>query len=170
MPDCIVGDFDSIYPYVHDYYKNKKVKILYRADEETTDLEKCLYFALETISEQIFSYSSSNLQTNRKRHCIIVLGASGGRIDHTLSAYSQVYKSLNNYSYELSQTDIFMMSKSSLSVYLKPGMNMITTTKTWENRNQEYSVIPTLGEGTIIVNEENDNDQIVFTNGKYICF
>ena len=135
-----------------------------RFDADTTDLEKCLYYSLEKISEYSYSDVDPGENSNNgddigsKKCSIIILGASGGRIDHTFSAYSQVYKYLNNYSYELNQTDIFMLSKSSCSVYLKPGLNQITTSTTWENRDEGYSVIPIFGEATIQVKEEDKNN------------
>jgi hypothetical protein len=92
-----------------------------------------------------------------KKFSIIILGASGGRIDHTFSCYSQVYKYLENYAYQFKETEIFMLSKSSCSVYLKPGLNKIITSSTWEKKQEGYSVIP-INEASIEV-WEDDKDQ-----------
>jgi hypothetical protein len=85
------------------------------------------------------------------------LGASGGRIDHTFSAYSQVYKYLENYSFQFKETEIYMLSKSSCSVYLKPGFNKIITSSTWEKKTEGYSVIPINGQANIDVVEDETN-------------
>ena len=77
-----------------------------------------------------------------KKCSIIILGAQGGRIDHTFSSYSQVYKYLNMYFNDFGDMEILMMSKSSCSIYLKPGKNIIYLSKTWEKKNHGYSIIP----------------------------
>lgn len=48
-----------------------------------------------------------------------------------------------------------MVSKSSFSVYLKPGVNNIITSEVFENRDAGYSVMPIFGEGKITVTEDN---------------
>jgi len=202
IPNCIVGDFDSIRSEVQDYYSNKNVKMFMKQDQDTTDLEKCLYVSLEKISEiQVendsenynFNYSDNyndnfnylnnygndtskinenefenlgfscdyieHLKKNKKKYSIIILGASGGRIDHTFSAYSQVFKYLNMYSYEFAYTEILMMSKSSCSLYLKPGKNIVYLTKTWEKKNQGFSIIPLFGEGKLKIYENEENEK-----------
>lgn len=139
-----------------EHYKSKNVKLLKRIDQDTTDLEKSLYVSLEKLSE-ISCEKDYDGECIRKKYAIIILGASGGRIDHTFSTYSQVYKYLNQYNNELSETDIFMLSKSSFSFYLKPGViNNVITSKTFENREEGYSIIPIFGEGKISIKEDEN--------------
>jgi len=179
IPNCIVGDFDSIRSEVQEYYSKKNVKMFMKQDQDTTDLEKCLYVSLEKISEiqiendsETYNYNykyvsetySNDLEVikkNKKKYSIIILGASGGRIDHTFSAYSQVFKYLNMYSFEFAETEILMMSKSSCSVYLKLGRNIVFLTKTLEKRKQGFSIIPLFGEGKLKIyeNEETENNK-----------
>lgn len=193
IPNCIVGDFDSIRSEVQEFYSQKNVKMFMKQDQDTTDLEKCLYVSLEKISEiQVelesesivnYNYYSNvinnnkknssecdsyqndyeNLKKKKKKFSIIILGASGGRIDHTFSAYSQVFKYLNMYSYEFCDTEILMMSKSSCSVYLKPGKNIVFLTKTWEKKNQGFSIIPLFGEGKLTIYENEEKEE--YKNG-----
>lgn len=121
-------------------------------------MEKSLYVSLEKLSEVACDKEGDGYigECLRKKYAIIILGASGGRIDHTFSSYSQVYKYLNQYENELSETDIFMLSKSSLSFYLKPGVtNNVITSKIFENREEGYSIIPIFGKGKISVKEDN---------------
>ena len=127
-----------------------------RLDNDTTDLEKCLYVSFEKISE-------SQSDSQDEKNAIIILGASGGRIDHTISAYSNVYKYLNTYSEQQLHADIFLASKSSFSVYLNNGCNRIIPSMEWENKKQGYSVIPMFDEGSInVIEGENE-----FVEGKY---
>lgn len=180
IPHCIVGDFDSIRSEVQDYNTQKNVKMIMKQDQDTTDLEKCLYVSLEKISEisvetdsENYNYNNNyninkytnllsnsidieNVNKNLKKFSIIILGASGGRIDHTFSAYSQVFKYLNMYSYEFNETEILMISKSSCSVYLKHGRNIIYLSKDWEKKNQGFSIIPLFGEGKLIIYEDEE--------------
>jgi thiamine pyrophosphokinase len=148
IPNCIVGDFDSIRPEVQEHYNGKNVKLLHRIDQETTDLEKCLYVSLEKIGE-----FSCNINEENKRYAIIILGSAGGRIDHTFAAYSQVYKYINNYQYELGPIEIFLISQSSVSVYLKHGLNKIVSCKNFRNKENGYSIIPLFGEINVAIRE-----------------
>ncbi len=149
IPSCIVGDFDSIRKEVQEYYEQRNVKLLYRYDQDYTDLEKCLYFSLEKLAE--------NYKNGTKSNSIIILGSSGGRMDHTFSTYSQVLKYISNYSFEMKQTDIILISKSSLSIYLKPGINKLILPVSMRGDNRDYSVIPLLEEVKVNVHEVEEN-------------
>lgn len=187
IPNCIVGDFDSIRSEVQEFYSKKNVKMIMKQDQDTTDLEKCLYVSLEKTSEisveidsENYNYNNynnkyTNLLTNQvdiecvnknlKKFSIIILGASGGRIDHTFSAYSQVFKYLNMYSYEFKETEILMLSKSSCSIYLKPGRNIVYLSEAWEKKNQGFSIIPLFGEGKLVLYEDEEIEEN--KSGKY---
>ena len=47
MPHLIIGDFDSIKPDIKNYYEQRGVKIFHNKDQDTTDLEKCVYYVFE---------------------------------------------------------------------------------------------------------------------------
>jgi thiamine pyrophosphokinase len=152
VPNCIVGDFDSIRQDVQEYYKDNNVKLLLRNNCDTTDLEKSLYVSLEKISD----ISANNL-SDEKSYAIIILGSSGGRVDHSYATYSQVFKYINVYNFELKQTDIFLMSKSSVSVFLTQGDNKIISSRSIQNKEYGYSILSLLGEARISVHEVEDN-------------
>ena len=69
-PDEVVGDFDSLSEEAKTFYKG--VKFSRSEDQDSTDLEK----ALRSIDLPV----------------VIVLGAFGGRIDHTLGAIQILHK------------------------------------------------------------------------------
>ncbi len=128
-----------------------------KKDIENTDLDKCLYISLEklaNVDEEDYATSNS------KKFCFIILGSSGGRIDHTLSTYHHVYKYLTYYSEQLSETEIFMISKCSLSVFLKSGCNIIDSSEKIQNKTFGYSIIPVYGESNVKIfdNVENNKD------------
>lgn len=95
-----------------------------------------------------------------KKSSFIILGSSGGRIDQTISTYHHVYKYLNLYSDQLSDTEIFITSKSSISVFLKKGTNIIDSSEKIQNRAYGYSIIPMYGETNVKVfdNFEMENE------------
>ena len=68
-PDYIIGDLDSVEPTLINFFKNQyKTKIIYNNDQDKTDLELAI-----TLAE--------SLDPNE----ILILGAIGDRIDHTLA-------------------------------------------------------------------------------------
>jgi len=68
IPDYIIGDLDSADSSVIDFFKKNKTKIIHDNNQNKTDLELALALA-------------ENLNPND----IIILGAIGDRIDHTLA-------------------------------------------------------------------------------------
>ena len=72
-PDLVVGDMDSFIPHKEDSFD-----VITDPDQETNDLEKALSAALE-----------------RKADYVVVLGAVGRRLDHTLKNLS-VLKQFNH--------------------------------------------------------------------------
>lgn len=128
-----------------------------KKDIENTDLDKCLYISLEKLSNVD---EEEYLTSNSKKFCFILLGSSGGRLDHTISTYHHVYKYLTYYSEQLSETEVFMISKSSLSVFLKSGSNIIDSSDKIQNKAFGYSIIALNGESNVKVydNIENNND------------
>jgi thiamine pyrophosphokinase len=65
-PDAVVGDLDSIRPGVRSWVGEERMVM--RADQEFTDLHKTLEFAFD----------------ERHSRQVIVLAATGGRLDHDL--------------------------------------------------------------------------------------
>lgn len=71
IPDYIIGDMDSASPKVITYFKKKKVTVIRIAEQEHTDFEKCIKFAL-----------------SKKLKNITVIGYGGKRSDHFLNNFS----------------------------------------------------------------------------------
>ena len=74
-PDYIIGDLDSINPKTLTYFKNKKVTIKKIHNQNLTDFEKALRFAIFKKLKNIF-----------------VVGFSGKRLDHTIANLSILKK------------------------------------------------------------------------------
>lgn len=74
IPDCIIGDLDSIRPEVYDYYYDK-CEIIKIDRQNDTDVEKCIKHAV-------------------KKHCdeALLIGATGDRLDHSFCNLELVFK------------------------------------------------------------------------------
>ena len=71
IPNIIIGDLDSIKKETAAYFKKKKIEIRKIEEQDTTDFEKCLMYAIE----------------NRLNN-IVIFGATSRRTDHTLNNFS----------------------------------------------------------------------------------
>ena len=143
---------------VKQFYDVKKVSMVIKKDQDNTDLDKCLYISMERLGALEEDDSQLN-NFNSKKYSFIILGSSGGRIDHTFSTYHHVFKYLNSYPEQLSETEIFMISKSSMSVFLKNGVNYIDSSEIIQNKTFGYSIIPIYGEANVKVSDNINNFQ-----------
>jgi thiamine pyrophosphokinase len=75
IPDCIIGDLDSISPAALRYFSNKKVKIKRIYNQYKNDFEKCILLALNMGYKKLY-----------------VIGLAGKRFDHTLNNLSILIK------------------------------------------------------------------------------
>ena len=77
IPEFIIGDLDSINPNVKKFYE-KKSKIIKYERQNDTDVEKCLKFLIR-----------------KKYDEVILLGATGDRLDHSFCNMGIVLKFFN---------------------------------------------------------------------------
>lgn len=98
MPNLIMGDLDSSQISYIEYYKSQGVKIIkYPRDKDKTDTHICVLHALEFSNE------------------IILLGALGSRLDHSLANISLLKLGLKNnipISIEDYQNQVFLIDNS----------------------------------------------------------
>ncbi|GAB65817.1 thiamin pyrophosphokinase 1 [Plasmodium cynomolgi strain B] len=109
VPHIICGDFDSINAHVYSYYKNKSVIFEKCANQENTDLDKCI----DVIRGHI-----------RKNDKILILGATGNRFDHTCANISCLYKNASlNSLYLIGENNfLFLLQKGGHSIHLSPDV------------------------------------------------
>ncbi|PKL83188.1 MAG: thiamine diphosphokinase [Ignavibacteriae bacterium HGW-Ignavibacteriae-3] len=74
IPDCIIGDLDSIRPEVYDYYFDK-CEIIKIDRQNDTDVEKCIKHAIKYGFDEV-----------------LLLGATGDRLDHSFCNLGLVFK------------------------------------------------------------------------------
>ncbi len=106
-PHILIGDFDSIAPDIFEAYKNLGVNILkYPAKKNYTDMELALDYALELGATRVF-----------------MMGATGTRLDHTISNLQLLYKLLDSdvEGIILNQKNTVYLIKKSIELEKKDG-------------------------------------------------
>lgn len=97
-PDIVIGDMDSYVP-----AENEKAKIIHDADQETNDLEKSLNHALKLKSTDV-----------------VVFGAVGRRLDHTLKNLSVLCRFKSSFSslvFKDIHGEIFLLPRKFIRTY-----------------------------------------------------
>ncbi|MBU0475119.1 MAG: thiamine diphosphokinase [Bacteroidetes bacterium] len=77
VPNYIIGDFDSIKPKVKEYFSDKS-EIIYINQQDDTDVEKALKFAIKNHYKTVY-----------------LLGGTGDRLDHSICNLGIVLKFYN---------------------------------------------------------------------------
>ncbi len=79
VPDCVVGDFDSVTPETMEYFHRQPQIIWkhYRPEKDETDTELAISTALEHQASEIH-----------------ILGATGTRLDHVIGNIQLLYKAM----------------------------------------------------------------------------
>lgn len=85
VPDAIAGDLDSMRPDVQKFYASLGVPAKdLSADQDSTDLEKCL----QLLKKEMRAVGAA---ADGADDVIVILGAIGGRFDHTLANLNVLY-------------------------------------------------------------------------------
>ena len=94
QPSLIVGDLDSLRDDVKNYYLQRQVPLIDLShDQDSTDLEKCLnYLQANVMGPLQASSSGQEVEQEEDQPLILVLGAFGGRLDHTISNINVLYQ------------------------------------------------------------------------------
>ncbi|PFH37016.1 hypothetical protein BESB_034740 [Besnoitia besnoiti] len=90
LPDAVCGDLDSLTQEAKAYFERRGVPIVRRRTQDLPDLEKAWNLLLAP-------------QRYTARDVIIILGAIGGRLDHTLSAIHFLHKLNAEYEQEAAE-------------------------------------------------------------------
>mmetsp|Transcript_11578 Transcript_11578/g.22780 ORF Transcript_11578/g.22780 Transcript_11578/m.22780 type:complete len:420 (-) Transcript_11578:709-1968(-) len=108
-PNLIIGDQDSIDPRTRDLFEARGTRVMHVPDQDSHDLEKALRAIAELQEETMPG----------KRFIVIVLGATGGRVDHQFANFSMLFKFYDKFH------DLFFLSDQTLSILLMPGEHII---------------------------------------------
>jgi thiamine pyrophosphokinase len=137
IPHALVGDFDSIREDVMEYYREKDVTIFRDPSQDDTDLEKCLRFLYKRILDQ-------NSYTRAKFYRIVITGALGGRLDHTLNNIHILHKFAQKYPNE-ENISLHLMDDNSIGTCILPGKTRYIRSSQFEE-NAGCGIFPLLGE------------------------
>ncbi len=121
---------DSLTQDIKLMYEAMGVSILIRDDDNYTDCEKALLHLEQTILPSV-------LAQGQKKVRIVVLGAFGGRMDHTLQNLHLLWQKGQT----SSTIEYLMLDRHNLVSVLKPGRNVLTLSKRLEGR-KGVGVIP----------------------------
>jgi thiamine pyrophosphokinase len=118
IPDFVIGDFDSLLLESHVYYRARNTKFINITDQDTTDLQKCIKYLLET---------EKGYQTS------VIINAFGGRLDHIMGNINSVflYKECMK---------LFLLDEENLTFLLSKGRNDIEIDRKLEG--PECGIIP----------------------------
>ncbi|KAK4870123.1 hypothetical protein LT330_005177 [Penicillium expansum] len=160
LPDCIVGDLDSIRPAVREHYEKLGVSVLQDPDQYSTDFTKCLTYLNAHAAEIIASprkganttkpdtnganESTSTSSSDQSPLEIVILGGLGGRVDqafsqvHHLYMMTQTQRSIRENETNTSTSDakpaaggnLYLVSEESITFIIQTGKNTIHTPAT----------------------------------------
>jgi thiamine pyrophosphokinase len=161
--DCIFCDTSSVKEEVLKYFENKNAKILLKNEEASPDLNKCLYFSLEKISENV---CNNYIDMASGKSCSIYLLGVGDRFDYTVSLLQTVNQYVTTF-FSL-KTEFYIISKTSIAVFLKKGVNYIKPYHDNQQQSQGYSIISICDKAELNLTEylgESLKDTITKTMG-----
>ena len=122
-PSLILGDMDSVAEDTRKAYESLGVKILVDADVDRTDCEKALNYLEQHVIPDAMKAKERNVK-------IIVLGAFGGRMDHTLQNINLLWMRASKS--PIPQAEIMMFDELNMMTVLRPKHNEIRRSKKME--------------------------------------
>lgn len=138
-PSLIVGDMDSIEPNVLKYYKTQKVEIVeVNPKKDYTDFEIALLIlqnkSIANLNKRFLESEYIDIKYTKKfsTYDIMVFGATGKRIDMTLSNMKKLHNSLNM---------VFITEKFETIKYLKFDKSYVKH-QLFNIENKEFSIVP----------------------------
>ena len=116
-PDIIMGDLDSISCEVQEYYKRFGIPIVKDANQDNSDLEKCVDHILAIHKAKQQSTTSNN--TTNKFPNLLIYGSFGGRLDQSMSQIHCLFTYNENFK------KCLVTSETSLCFLLSPSTNNV---------------------------------------------
>ncbi|GFH13873.1 thiamine pyrophosphokinase, partial [Haematococcus lacustris] len=144
LPDLVLGDMDSLRPPVRDFFTTRGVCVRPSDDQDTTDLHKCLAYVQQEMQlkrdrrrggeEQAVSGPSPASGSAAPQvpggldpspappdHLVLVLGALGGRLDHTLGNLAVLHSFPN--------LNLVLLGEGNMVRLVPPGLTLIMPNK-----------------------------------------
>lgn len=123
-PDAALGDFDSLDEKNKKELESHGVKIIWTPDQDYTDCEKALIY----LEENIFT----DPKLKSKSIKVLIVGAFGGRMDHTLQNMSILWK--KSLSPHQTFYELFMLDNLNKMTVIKPGKTRVIVSRKLDNK------------------------------------
>ena len=133
---------DSLRPDVEEHYQNQNVKIVKDPDQYSTDLQKCLKY----IEDQITELQDEDDPSRRKMD-VAIFGSLGGRADQAFSQLHHLYASSQVTTPIIG--DLYLITTESVIFLLEKGKNSIYAPVGPEHFTENVGIIP-IGRPSII--------------------
>jgi thiamine pyrophosphokinase len=117
VPDLVIGDFDSIKQETLDYFRDKS-KVIRMERQNDTDVEKAIKFLIK-----------------KKYEKVILLGATGDRLDHTICNLGIVLKFFDRINISVLHRKSFLTAHSGF-VSLKTVKNEVISIYGFDNNTE----------------------------------
>ena len=137
LPHAIVGDFDSIRDDVLEYYRNKNILTAKDPSQDDSDLEKCF--------RHLLTWFEANPLKENKQYKIVVTGAMGGRMDHTLNNIHILHKFSLTCAEISDNISILLVDDNSIGTCILPGKTQYRKAKYFE-QTTGCGIFPMIGE------------------------
>jgi len=132
MPDCIVGDLDSLETEVGDYYRSHGVSIVPDWNQDATDFTKSLSWISNHYDSSLSTSSikSSSIAPEEASAAAAVVvdavayGATGGRVYQTFHSIHQLFVASQD---TRLRRKVTLVSDESVTFLLEKGRNVINT-------------------------------------------
>ena len=139
LPHVILGDLDSLRPDVRLYYLSQRVKIIHKADQDSTDFTKCLdYIRAQEATRRAGTHSFDPLE----QHNIVVLGSLSGRLDQAFATLQPLLKAQYQSAGLVCNEQMILVAPEGVAFVLKPGRNRIHTPLVGKGLAKYVGIIP----------------------------
>lgn len=123
----ILGDIDSMTKPTMELYQGMGVKVVVREDDNYTDCEKALVYLEQEVLPEVFKKKDRSVK-------VVVLGAFGGRMDHTLQNLHLLWKKTLKSPFHGMDYELMMFDNANLTTVLRPGHNTLKLSTHVEGR------------------------------------
>lgn len=112
LPACICGDIDSSNAEALAFFEARGVPVVRMEDQQKTDLEKTFLFASAK-----FAFNAQDT--------VLIIGAIGGRFDHSVASVSFLHKLDVSGKAERGLPQVVLIGDNNMCLLLKAGANQV---------------------------------------------
>lgn len=126
VPNALIGDFDSLCSDIASFYNQLGTDLIPRSDQDMTDSEKGLQYLIELCDKK-------DEWRQKKASNLLVLGAFGGRLDHSFQNLNLLMKYTDVLDKKFENFNLYMLNDAGCAVIIKPGRTRYVRSKHLES-------------------------------------